>query len=45
LLGRVSVLPFPTIAIVKGAAIAGGCMFAFAHDNIYVADSGLFACN
>ena len=45
LLGKVSVLPFPTIALVKGAAIAGGCMLAFAHDYIYVADNALFACN
>jgi len=45
LLGRISVLPFPTIALVKGAAIAGGCMFSFAHDYIYVADNALFACN
>ena len=32
LLGRIAVLPFPTIALVKGAAIAGGCMLSFAHD-------------
>jgi enoyl-CoA hydratase/carnithine racemase len=45
LLGRMSVFTIPTIALVKGAAIAGGCMFSFAHDNIYVADKALFACN
>lgn len=45
LLGRIALLPFPTVAVVKGAAIAGGCMLSFAHDYIYVADSGLFACN
>jgi enoyl-CoA hydratase/carnithine racemase len=35
----------PTIAVVKGAAIAGGCMFSFAHDLIYVIDKATFACN
>jgi enoyl-CoA hydratase/carnithine racemase len=45
LLGRISVLPFPTLAIVKGGAVAGGCMFSFAHDYIHVADKALFACN
>ena len=45
LLGKVSVLPFPTIALVQGGAVAGGCMFSFAHDFIYVADKAIFACN
>ena len=35
----------PTIAVVKGAAIAGGCMLSFAHDLVYVIGKGLFACN
>lgn len=43
--GRLAVLNIPTIAVVKGAAIAGGCMFSFAHDLIYVIDKGIFACN
>ena len=38
-------LPFPTFALVQGAAVAGGCMFSFAHDFIYVADKAMFACN
>jgi enoyl-CoA hydratase/carnithine racemase len=37
LLGRLSVFPIPTFALVKGGAVAGGCMFAFAHDSIIVA--------
>lgn len=45
LFGRVAVLNIPTICVVKGAAIAGGCMFSFAHDMIYVIDRGVFACN
>ena len=45
LLGRVSVLPVPTICLTHGGTIAGGCMFAFAHDYIYVADNAIFACN
>lgn len=43
--GRLAVLNIPTIAVVKGAAIAGGCMFSFAHDLIYVVEKGAFACN
>ena len=37
--------PIPTFTIVKGGAVAGGCMFAFAHDFIFAADSAMFACN
>jgi enoyl-CoA hydratase/carnithine racemase len=40
-----SVVPYPTIALVKGAAFAGGCMFSFAHDYIYVAGDGVFCAN
>jgi enoyl-CoA hydratase/carnithine racemase len=43
--GTLAMLPIPTIAVVKGAAIAGGCMLSFAHDLIYVIEKGLFACN
>lgn len=32
LLGRLLAFPVPTIALVNGYAVAGGCMFAFAHD-------------
>lgn len=32
LLGRVLSLCVPTIALVNGHAIAGGCMLMFAHD-------------
>ena len=45
LFGRLAVMNVPTIAAVKGPAIAGGCMFAFGHDFIYVIEKGLFACN
>lgn len=45
LLGRIAVLPFPTFAIVKGGAVAGGCMFAFVHDYVYVAGKAMFSCN
>lgn len=45
LLGRISVLPFPTIALVRGGAVAGGCMFAFAHDYVYAAGKALFSTN
>jgi len=37
LIGRMSLLPVPTFVIVKGGAVAGGCMFSFAHDFVYVA--------
>ena len=36
LCGTLILLPIPTIAVVKGAAIAGGCMFSFSHVLIYV---------
>ena len=45
LLGRIMSLSIPSIAVVKGAAVAGGCMFCFAHDFIYVKDKAMFACN
>lgn len=32
LLGRLLRYPVPTIALVNGHAVAGGCMFMFAHD-------------
>lgn len=38
-------LNIPTIAVVKGAAYAGGCMFGFSHDLIYVVNDALFCCN
>lgn len=43
--GNIALLNVPTIAVVKGAAIAGGSMVAFAHDLIYVVDTATFACN
>ena len=43
LLGRVSLLPFPTVCLVRGGAVAGGCMLAFAHDYIYVGGKGKFS--
>lgn len=43
--GRLAVLNVPTIAVVRGAAIAGGCMLSFAHDFVYVVEKGVFACN
>jgi Delta3-Delta2-enoyl-CoA isomerase len=43
LLGRVAVLPLPTLSLVRGGAVAGGCMFAFAHDYVYVAEKALFS--
>lgn len=43
--GRLAVINVPTIAVVKGAAIAGGCMLSFAHDYIYVIGKATFACN
>ncbi len=45
LLGRIAILPFPTYCLVKGGAVAGGCMFAFAHDYLYVAGNGMFSTN
>lgn len=45
LLGRISVLPFPTFTLVRGGAVAGGCMLAFAHDYIYTAGKSMFSAN
>ena len=45
LFGRIVALSVPTLTLVKGAAIAGGCMFSFAHDFIYVAEKAIFAAN
>jgi enoyl-CoA hydratase/carnithine racemase len=45
LFGRITVLPFPTICLVRGGAVAGGCMLAFAHDYVYVAGKALFSTN
>lgn len=45
LLGRFLSLSIPSIAVVAGAAIAGGCMLSFAHDHIMVIKKGIFACN
>lgn len=35
----------PTMCLVKGAAFAGGCMFAFSHDEIHVYEDAVFCCN
>jgi enoyl-CoA hydratase/carnithine racemase len=43
LLGRISLLPFPTFCLVRGGAVAGGCMLSFAHDYIYVGGKGKFS--
>jgi len=43
LIGRVTVLPFPTLCLVRGGAAAGGCIFAVAHDNLYVAGKATFS--
>lgn len=32
LLGRLIVFPVPTIALINGFALAGGCMLSFCHD-------------
>ena len=45
LLGRIAGLSVPTISLVKGPAIAGGCIFAFAFDEVYVAGNALFWAN
>lgn len=45
LIGRITVLPFPTISLVRGGAVAGGCMFAFAHDYVYVGGKAMFSTN
>ncbi len=44
-MGRFSVLPVPTYCLVRGGAVAGGCMLAFAHDYIYVGGKALFSTN
>ena len=43
LMGRITALSVPTIALVSGAAVAGGCMFAFAHDYIYTTEKSKFS--
>jgi Delta3-Delta2-enoyl-CoA isomerase len=43
LIGRVTVLPFPTFCLVRRGAAAGGCIFAFAHDNVYVGGQANFS--
>ena len=43
LVGRFCLLPFPTICMVHGGAVAGGCMLSFAHDLTYVAGKGKFS--
>jgi len=43
--GRVSVLPFPTICLVRGGAVAAGCMLAFSHDYVYVGGKAMFSTN
>jgi enoyl-CoA hydratase/carnithine racemase len=43
--GRVTMLNIPTIAVVKGACIAGGFMLTSSHDLVYVVDKAVFACN
>lgn len=45
LLGRLATLPFPTFSLVRGGAVAGGCMFAFAHDYVYAAGKAIFSTN
>jgi len=45
LFGRISVLPFPTFCLVRGGAVAGGTMFAFAHDYVYVGGNAMFSTN
>ena len=45
LFARLTVFPCPTIALVRGVAMAGGCMLAFSHDHIFVMDEGQFSCN
>ena len=42
-MGRITALSVPTIAMVSGAAVAGGCMFAFAHDYIYTTEKSKFS--
>jgi len=44
LIGRVLVFPIPTIAILNGLTIAGGLMFAMAHDYRFMANSEDWVC-
>jgi len=44
-LGRITGFPMPTISLVRGGAVAGGCMLAFAHDYLYVGGNALFQTN
>lgn len=43
--GRIAVLPFPTICLVRGGAVAAGCMLAFSHDYVYVSGKAMFSTN
>ena len=45
LFGRMAVLPCPTFCLVRGGAVAGGCMFAFAHDFVFVGGKAMFSTN
>ena len=45
LLGKFVCLNVPTFVVVKGSAVAGGCMTSFAHDYIYVMEKGFFCAN
>lgn len=45
LIGRISTLPFPTFCLVRGGAVAGGCMLAFSHDYVYVGGKAMFSTN
>lgn len=43
LLERLAALPVPSVAVVTGAAMGGGCGLAAACDRVLAADSALFA--
>lgn len=43
LLEQLAALPVPTIAVVRGAAIGGGCGLAAACDRVLAADDAVFA--
>lgn len=45
LFGRISLLPFPTFCMVRGAAVAAGCMTAFSHDYVYAVGKAMFSTN
>lgn len=45
LLGRIATLPFPTFSLVRGGAVAGGCMLACSHDYVYVGGKAMFSTN